>query len=58
MTDQGLTDGTYQISSPNGPGVPPSIITRTWTTLEAAQEWKSFCEAATPIAPESVTIPI
>jgi len=56
MMSQGYTDGTYQAVRPNGQWEPPRIITRTWTTIEAAQEWKTFCEAVTPVAPESVEI--
>lgn len=58
MAALGLTDGTSQVSAPNGPGIPPVIVTRTWTTIEAAQEWKTYCETATPVAAESVVIPV
>ena len=58
MVAQGSTDGTYQVSQPNGVGQPPMIVTRTWATIEAAQEWQTFCEAATPVVPESVVIPV
>jgi hypothetical protein len=58
MIARGLTDGTRELSYPNGVGIAPRIATRTWTTIEAAQEWKTFQEAATPVTPESVVIPV
>lgn len=58
MIARGLTDGTRELSYPNGDGIAPRIATRTWTTIEAAQEWKTHCEAATPVAPESVVITV
>ena len=58
MTAQGLTDGTHDAVRTNGFGQAPYIITRTWTTIEAAQEWKTYCEASTPVTPESVVIPV
>lgn len=56
MIARGLTDGTRELSYPNGDGIAPRIATRTWTTIEAAQEWKTYQETATPVAAESVVI--
>lgn len=39
MVAAGKTDGHLTL---NQPPHPPRIITRTWTTLEDAQEWKDF----------------
>jgi hypothetical protein len=39
MIAAGKTDGTY--TQNEGP-YPPLVVTRTWSTLEAAEEFRSF----------------
>ena len=39
MIADGKTDGQYTHNE--GP-YPPLVVTRTWSTLEAAEEWRSF----------------
>ena len=46
--EAGLTDGTHTGDNTTG-------VIRTWTTLEAAQDWIDWCNGHTP-APTSAVI--
>jgi hypothetical protein len=57
MTTAGQTDGVAHPDWPSGNvGVPPLVVTRFWIDEAAAQEWKTFIEAVTPITPTTVVI--
>ena len=55
MQAAGLTDGVGTQDWTNGPGILPMDYLRTWTTEEAAQQFKTFLETL-PTAPTSVVI--
>ena len=55
MKAAGLTDGIGTMDWPGGQGNLPFNYLRTWTTEEAAQQFKTFLETL-PTAPVSVTI--
>lgn len=55
MKAAGKTDGVAQVSWQGGPGVPPEVVQRSWTTQADAEEWQTFLNALVP-PPASVVI--
>jgi hypothetical protein len=55
MTAAGKTDGVSQTDWPNGSGIAPQVVQRSWTTEADAQEWETFLNALA-LTPASVVI--